>query len=81
MELKVDKVFYRELGKFLHETRSKRDYSLRFLSELTGLSRSTLDKYELGTARITDKNFKIICKALNVSSNLKVEIKAGFIND
>lgn len=81
MELKVDKMFYRELGKFLHEARSKRDYSLRFLSELTGLSRTTLDKYELGTARITNKNFKLICKALNVSSNFKVEIKTGITND
>lgn len=82
MELKkIDRAFYCELGRCLHEIRKKRDYSLRYLAELTGLSRTTLDRYELGVTRITPKNFKKICEALNVSSNLKVEVKIGLIND
>lgn len=82
MELKkIDRAFYRELGNCLHQNRKKRGYSLRYLAELTGLSRTTLDRYELGVTRITPKNFEKICKALNVSSNLKVEVKVGFLND
>ena len=82
MELKkIDKAFYKELGNCLHKVRKQREFSLRYLAELTGLSRTTLDRYELGVTRITPKNFEIICKALNVSSNLKVEVKVGLLND
>ena len=82
MELKkIDRAFYRELGNCLQTIRKRRDYSLRYLAELTGLSRTTLDRYELGVTRITPKNFEKICEALNVSSNLKVEVKIGFLND
>lgn len=74
---KVDKVFYRKLGEILNTERRKRGYSLRYVAELTGISRTTIDKYELGIARIDDTRWKNICKALQIPENVNVKIAIG----
>lgn len=78
MELKrIDKAFYQQLGSELHEARIKCGYSLRYLGMLTGVSRVTLDNYEMGTARIRPDVFEDICKALQINPTLKVEVTIG----
>ena len=74
---KIDKVFYRKLGEILNTERRKLGYSLRYVSELTGISRTTIDKYELGIARIGLPRWKSLCKALQISENLHVKIAIG----
>lgn len=73
----IDKVFYRKLGEILNHERRKHGYSLRYVAELTGISRTTIDKYELGTARIDDTRWKKLCKALQISENIHLKIALG----
>lgn len=75
----IDRKFYRELGKQLRKIREHREMTLKELSEETGLSRSILDHYELGMNKIKESNLNKICDALDVSTNLKIEVTIGFI--
>lgn len=71
---KIDKRFYLEIGKILHLKRMERGYSLRYMAELTGISRTTIDKYELGVARIDINRFKEICKCLQVNDDFDIQV-------
>ena len=73
----IDDVFYRKLGEMLHEERKKRGYSLRYLAELTGVSRTTIDGYELGLKRIDDARWKKICEALQIPEQIHVQVALG----
>ncbi len=73
----VDKFFYRKLGEILNTERIKRGYSLRYVAELTGISRTTIDKYELGLARIDLIRWNAICKALQLPENIHLKIALG----
>lgn len=73
----VDKFFYRKLGEILNTERIKRGYSLRYVAELTGISRTTIDKYELGLARIDLIRWNVICKALQLPENIHLKIALG----
>lgn len=75
----IDRKFYRELGNELRRIRTHREMTLKELHEATGISRSQLDHYELGMNKISEKNFEIICNALDVSTNLKIDVKIGFL--
>ncbi len=75
--LTLDKKFYSELGKKISEIRHQRGYSLRYMSELTGLSRATIDYYELGLSKIKLSTYEKICKALGISPRIKLEISVG----
>lgn len=76
---KLDSVFYKKLGEILYFERRKRGYSLRYLAELTGISRTTLDGYELGTKSIDNIRCSKLCEALQISENIhiKLELESG----
>lgn len=76
---KLDSVFYKKLGEILYFERRKCGYSLRYLAELTGISRTTLDGYELGTKRIDNIRWSKLCEALQISENIhiKLELESG----
>ena len=76
---KLDSVFCKKLGEILYFERRKRGYSLRYLAELTGISRTTLDGYELGTKRIDNIRWSKLCEALQISENIhiKLELESG----
>lgn len=73
----VDKFFYKKLGEILNTERRKRGYSLRYVAELTGISRTTLDKYELGLARIDLTRWNAICNALQLPMNIRLKMALG----
>lgn len=73
----VDKFFYKKLGEILNTERRKRGYSLRYLAELTGISRTTIDKYELGLARIDLTRWNAICNALQLPMNIHLKMALG----
>lgn len=73
----VDKFFYKKLGEILNAERRKRGYSLRYLAELTGISRTTIDKYELGLARIDLTRWNAICNALQLPMNIHLKMALG----
>ena len=73
----IDGAFYSKLGAVIHDARKQLGYSLRYLAELTGISRTTLDKYELGISRIDDIRWKKVCKALQLPENIHVKIALG----
>lgn len=73
----IDSKFYRKLGDMLNEERRKRGYSLRYVAELTGISRTTIDKYEMGEARIDDVRWKKLCEALQMPENIHIKIALG----
>ncbi len=74
----VDKAFYRELGKEIRQIREHRNMTLKELSQQTGYSRPLIDHWELGISKIKDKQLEKICEALDITNNLKVEVKLGF---
>lgn len=73
----VDKFFYKKLGEILNTERRKRGYSLRYVAELTGISRTTIDKYELGLARIDLTRWNAICNALQLPMNIHLKMALG----
>lgn len=73
----IDSIFYKKLGNILHRERKKRGYSLRYVAELTGISRTTIDKYEMGTTRIDSMRWQSLCKALQISHQLDMKILLG----
>ncbi len=73
----IDSKFYRKLGDMLNEERRKRGYSLRYVAELTGISRTTIDKYEMGEARIDNVRWKKLCEALQIPEQVHIKIAFG----
>lgn len=74
MESKLDSLFYKKLGLLLNEKRSQLGYSLRYLSKLTGISRTMLDEYFSGNFRIPINKYNIICEALQLESNIEINL-------
>nr|DAR26613.1 MAG TPA: helix-turn-helix domain protein [Bacteriophage sp.] len=74
----IDRAFYEKLGEILNEKRRKCGYSLRYLAEMTGVSRTTIDRYELGIARIDDVRMKKICKALQMPESYDIDVTINF---
>ena len=77
----IDSLFYRELGKQIREIRQHREMTLMEVSQATGFSRTLIDHWELGFNKIKPKQFEKLCEALQVSTNLKVDVKIGFWSD
>lgn len=78
MQLKtIDRMFYKKLGDLIKHERQKRGYSLRYVAELTGVSRTIIDKYELGTARINDARWKKLCEVLQMPEQIHIKIALG----
>lgn len=74
MKEKIDSLFYLELGNKLDLERKKLGYSYRYLAELTGISRSQLDRYLSGKQRIKCDVYKILSEALNLEPTIDVKI-------
>ncbi len=77
----VDSVFYKELGKYLHNAREQRGITLRDLSKRVGVSRVMLDNWELGLCRIKSEQFQLLCKTLNCPSEFLVSINFNIIRN
>lgn len=76
----IDKKFYQELGKQIRKIRVHRDMTQLELSLSTGYSRSLIDHWELGLNKMKPYQLEKICEALNVTNNLKVEVKLGLLD-
>lgn len=60
--------FDEALCRRLHQSRKEANLSFKDLESLTGISRSTLQRYESGiSTKITNSKLQIIAKALNVT--------------
>ena len=70
----IDSKFYRKLGEILNEERRRRGYSLRYVAELTGISRTTIDKYEMGRVRIDEDRWKKLCEVLQIPQQLSIKL-------
>ena len=73
----VDKVFYKKLGEILSTERRKQGYSLRYLAELTVISRTTIDRYELGVTRIDMNRWIKLCTALQLPVKIDLKMALG----
>lgn len=77
MDHKIDRHFYQKVGNELDTKRKQLGYSYRYLASLTGISRTNLDQLFMGKFRINDDNFRIICEALELNPEIKVEVSIG----
>lgn len=77
----IDSKFYHELGNKIRQIREHRDMTLLELSKATGYSRTLIDHWELGLNKIKPKQLENICKALDITNNLSVSVKLGFLLD
>lgn len=75
----IDRKFYREVGNQLRKIRTHRDMTLLELSQATGFSRTLIDHWELGLNKIKPHQLERLCQALQVTNNLNVEVKIGFL--
>lgn len=57
------------IGKRLHDLRKYRNLSLQELSDLTGISRSNLNRYERDISKPTSEYLKILCQFYKVSAD------------
>lgn len=77
MKERIDDIFYFEIGNKLDLERKKLGYSYRYLAQLTGFSKSQLDKYFSGQQRIKKDAYKIICEALEIEPTIKIDVAIG----
>lgn len=75
----IDWLFYRQLGEKIRRIRTHRNMTLKEISQATGYSRALIDHWELGKNKIKPIQLEKLCQALNVTNNLKVEVKLGFL--
>ncbi|MGO4372454.1 LexA family protein [Paenibacillus sp. MCAF20] len=59
--------FYLQTGKNIKKYRDLRNYSLQVLAEKVGLTKKTIQRYELGEIKITMDRLNEIAKALDVT--------------
>lgn len=76
----IDNLYYREIGKQIRKVREHRNMTLKELSQATGYSRPLIDHWELGLSKIKPKQYENICKALNISTSIKVEVTLGYLD-
>lgn len=57
------------LGARLYSLRKYRNFSLQELCEITGISRSNLNRYERGVSKPTSDYLKILCEFYHVSAD------------
>lgn len=74
----IDNLYYRELGKQIRKIRIHRNMTLKEVAQAMGTSRSLIDHWELGLNKITPKKFERLCEVLQVSNNVKIDVKIGF---
>ena len=77
----VDWLFYRQLGENIRKIRNHRNMTLKELSQATGYSRGLIDHWELGKNKIKPKQLEKLWQSLDVTNNLNVEVKLGFLLD
>lgn len=70
----MDKVFYQALGLEIRKARQEKNITLYKIARLTGISKSTVDRWELGESRISVSNYKKLCKILNIDSKIQLNI-------
>lgn len=62
---KIDNHFYEALGKDLHRQRMAKKIRLQRVSELTGLSKEAISRYEKGDPEIVEA-WDELCKAIGI---------------
>lgn len=77
VETRIDEIFYKKVGQQLNLKRQMLGYSFKYLSKLTGISAMQLDDYMNGKNRIKKDTYVIICNALGINPNIKVDIDLG----
>ena len=77
----IDRYFYRQRGEEIRKIRNHRNMTLKEVSQETGYSRALIDCWELGRCKINPKQLEKLCQALDVTNNLKVEVRLGFLLD
>lgn len=66
ISVKYDKQMYYVLGSHLRSIREKNDKSLEEVAGAVGLTKKTIQRYEMGESRITVNTLKEICRYLKV---------------
>ena len=77
MNTRIDEIFYKKLGHELNEERQKLGYSFKYLAKLTGISHTQLDDYLNGKYRIKKDVYDVICRALEISPEIALDLKIG----
>lgn len=77
MEDRIDSLFYERIAFALNNRRETLMYSYKKLAQLTGLTHTMLIKYLNGKFRISNKNFELICKALDLEPSIHIELSVG----
>lgn len=71
----VDKYFYKYLGEKLTEARRNKDLTLKDVAKELNTTAQTIDLYELGKSRISEKVFENLCNLYELEGTIKIEIE------
>lgn len=77
LETRIDDIFYKKIGQQLNLKRQMLGYSFKYLSKLTGISAMQLDDYMNGKNRIKKDTYVIICDALGIKPDIKIDVDLG----
>lgn len=72
--LNIDFIYYQELGKKLSQARLSSRKSLSQVAKKIGVSKQSLDLWELGKVRIKKKYFEKLCDIYNLKGTVEVQI-------
>lgn len=77
----IDYAFYSQLGKVLSDIRHEKKLSLSDVSKFLNVSKTSIDNWELGKARISFEKFKKMCDIYSISDFLEIDIKVKYENN
>lgn len=77
METRIDDIFYKKIGQQLNLKRQMLGYSFKYLAKLTGISAMQLDDYMNGKNRIKKDTYVVICDALGIKPDIKIDVDLG----
>ena len=77
LETRIDDIFYKKIGQQLNLKRQMLGYSFKYLSKLTGISAMQLDDYMNGKNRIKKDTYVVICDALGIKPDIKIDVDLG----
>lgn len=73
----IDALFYKKLGNELFKARKKNNLIQEQVAKKIGVTRQTIDYYELGKVKIKQERLKELCSIYGIKEKIDIKLKIG----